>query len=118
MTESIGEYLDNYMSEISTTLGITNLASDIPDTVIAETIEAYGVATEAECTDTFRLHAIARKEVWKLCLRIPKLSDGIYELIRENLTMAQNEVNKSFTNRVGEVIMEQNPYVFPRYQGR
>jgi hypothetical protein len=107
---SIGTYLSDYMIMISTTLGIPDLASNIPQTVIDETVEAYGVLTEAECTDIYKLHAIARLKVWELCLRIPGLSKGVYELIRENILRCEKEVNSYSSIQVFYKRPTENPY--------
>ena len=56
------EYLTAYLGDLVTTLNVS--ASSI-SFVVDETLETYGVATEAEAIDLTKLHKIAVVQMWK-----------------------------------------------------
>lgn len=58
-------YIDSNFGQIKTQLGWD---SDDLSTIINKTLEIYGVATEAEATNTPKLHAVADVAVWRQAL--------------------------------------------------
>ena len=59
---TLATYMHSFMSDIATELGWT-VAAGSYDFPVADTIEAYGEATEILCTDAFKLHAIGKVKV-------------------------------------------------------
>lgn len=95
---ALADYITANFSQIKTQLGWSD---SLQITAITEkTLEMYGVATEAEATDSKKLHAIADVAVWRQALNDVSLdysfsADGASysrsqqaDMIRENLNNA------------------------------
>lgn len=59
---TLATYMHAFLSDIATELDWSVAASSY-DFPVADAIEAYGEATEALCTDAFKLHAIGKVKV-------------------------------------------------------
>lgn len=98
---ALADYITSNFSQIKTQLGWTD---SLEITAITDkTLEMYGVSTEAEATDSRKLHALADVAVWRQALADVSLdynfsADGASysrsqqaEAIRDNLNRAITE---------------------------
>ena len=96
---ALADYITSNFSQIKTQLGWTD---SVEITAITEkTLEMYGVDTEAEATDSRKLHALADVAVWRQALNDVSLdynfsADGASysrsqqaDMIRKNLDAAE-----------------------------
>jgi hypothetical protein len=99
--------------------------SDNTDFVIQETLEQYGVDTEAEATDEVKLHALARVEIWKRVLvevghNYNFSADGgtynrsqVFDMVTKNYELALKKAlpyQSEYGIDTGELTTEQDPY--------
>lgn len=102
--------------------------------IVAETLESYGVTTEAEATDTKKLHALARMKTWERALVESAQdynfsADGasysrnqVYEAVKQhylNAILDAMPYLETYTIELGELNTNQDPYIdFPPYSDR
>lgn len=96
---ALADYITSNFSQIKTQLGWTD--SEEISAITDKTLEMYGVSTEAEATDSRKLHALADVAVWRQALADVSLdynfsADGASysrsqqaDMIRENLQAAE-----------------------------
>lgn len=116
------DYMQAYLGELETLLGWEDANYDSP---IVETLEKYGVATEALATDSVKLHAIARVELWRAVLRAVSFkynfsADGgnylrsqIYPMVKQNFEDALLDALVYLPNYemdTAELTTDENPY--------
>lgn len=117
---ALADYITSNFSQIKTQLGWTD---SVEITAITEkTLEMYGVSTEAEATDSRKLHAIADVAVWRQALNDVSLdynfsADGASysrsqqaEAIRDNLKNAvEDAVAYSSSYAIGYNTTDDHP---------
>lgn len=63
---TLATYISDNFPQIKSQLGWNDSTQIV--TIVAKALELYGVATEAEATDTTKLHALADVAVWRQAL--------------------------------------------------
>lgn len=126
---SLNNYLDDYLGTIADYLGWTTSGSSY-DAIISDTLEAYGVASEALAADTKKLHVIARYLAWKsVCVNTvgdyDYEADGgifsrsqVYSMAEKMMFDCYAEASVYLdANQIeeGEFNTEQDPYQFKPY---
>lgn len=97
---ALADYITDNFGQIKSQLGWSDSVQLV--TITEKTLELYGVATEAEATDTRKLHAIADVAVWRQALADVSLdynfsADGAsysrsqqHDMIQKNLETAES----------------------------
>ena len=128
---ALADYVQSYLGKFGEYLGwgITEY-----NLIVSETLEAYGVNTEVEATNTKKLHSLAKVKSWeKALVELAQdynfSADGgnysrsqSYEMAKQNYLNAVSEAQIYLGNyeiETGEVIIDQDPYIeFPLYSDR
>jgi len=97
---TLATYITDNFSQVKSQLGWSDSLQIA--TITDKALEYYGVATEAEATDTTKLHALADVAVWRQALADVSLdynfsADGASysrsqqaDMIRKNIELAEN----------------------------
>jgi hypothetical protein len=125
---SLLTYMQSYLGNLESLLGWTSTSYDFP---IAETLEKYGVALEADATDLKKLHAIGKVELWRAALRSVSFNynfsaDGasfsrsqIFDMVQKNYLDALTDAMvylPEYQIEIGQITTTQeNPYEFYPY---
>jgi hypothetical protein len=129
----LANYLHSVLGGLASQLGWT-IEADSYDFIISETLEKYGVDTETLATDTKKLHALGKVELWKAVLTEVTFdysfsADGasysrnqMYEMCSRNYITALTEAlayDVNYQIETGNFSTEHNPYLsFPEYSER
>jgi hypothetical protein len=117
---ALTDYISNNFPTIKTQLAWSDSVQIV--TIIDKTLELYGVSTEAQATDTTKLHTLADVAVWRQALNDISLdynfsADGAsfsrsqaVDAIRKNLDNAYNAaIGYMSTYGIGVYINDDHP---------
>jgi len=121
---ALADYLIAYLGNLASDLGWSTSSLS---TVVSDTLETYGVDTEAQATDTKKLHAISKVHLWKKALietssKYNFSADGasfsrsqFYDMVLKNYELALSEAMNYlpfYQIEIGELFTENDPYTF------
>ena len=100
---ALADYITDNFGQIKSQLGWSDSVQLV--TITEKTLELYGVATEAEATDTRKLHAIADVAVWRQALADVSLdynfsADGASYSRSQQADMIRKNLNDAITEAV------------------
>ena len=119
---ALSDWLTARYSVPYTTLGWTSWTS-----IVADSLELYGVSLEAQATDTEKLHKLATYAVWAQAQRDVSLKynvtvdnqrldrKGMHEMVSKNLSEAWAEAMpylSAYQIGVEEITVSQDPYSY------
>jgi len=124
------DYLQSYLGGLAEQLDWDSTDYEF---IVSETLELYGMDTEAQATDSKKLHALAKVITWKTVLREVTFNydfsaDGasfkrsqMYALAKQNLDEAMKDALEylpAYEILSGEMTTEHDPYIYLDYSGR
>ena len=100
---ALADYITSNFGQIKSQLGWSDSLQLA--TITAKTLEIYGVATEAEATDSRKLHALADVAVWRQALADVSLdynfsADGASYSRSQQADMIRKNLNDAITDAV------------------
>lgn len=100
---ALADYITDNFSQIKSQLGWSDSVQLV--TITEKALEMYGVATEAEATDSRKLHALADVAVWRQALADVSLdynfsADGASYSRSQQADMIRKNLNDAITDAV------------------
>lgn len=106
---ALADYITSNFSQIKTQLGWTD--SEEISAITDKTLEMYGVSTEAEATDSRKLHALADVAVWRQALNDVSLD---YDFSADNASFSRSQQSKMIMDNYSQALNDALVYL-PNY---
>lgn len=107
----LADYLHAYLGNLAAQLN-WNVESGSYNSAVIETLEKYGVETEAQATNTKKLHALGKVELWKAVLREVSFD---YDFSADGASYKRSQLHELVSKNLAEAFLDAFPYL-PEYQ--
>jgi hypothetical protein len=105
---TLADYMNSYMGIMATELGWT-VASGSYSFPVAETLEVCGVTTEAEETNTQKLHAIGKVKV----LEAARMATvNAIDFTADSSSFRMSQLNAQITDMLRSATIDASPYLY------